>query len=226
MMPITLEVIAASVEDAIAADAGGAGRLELLSDLTGGGVTPSYGLIHAVRRATRLPIFVMIRARPGSFLYSPAEVAQMAEDARIARELGADGIVGVSARDVVTGLQQSITVTATSGLTEEEMKRILEERGDEMLEKKQTSQEFELRRDRVAIALAEIDGLRPAVQEALVRTRFGKDEVQKAEGVLTRVRQAIEARDPRALAEQEESLERTLQLFKGLAGTGRGPGAG
>jgi copper homeostasis protein len=93
MMPITLEVIAASVEDAIAAEAGGADRLELLSDLTGGGVTPSYGLIHAVRRATRLPIFVMIRARPGSFLYSPAEVAQMAEDARIARELGADGIV-------------------------------------------------------------------------------------------------------------------------------------
>jgi molecular chaperone DnaK len=141
-------------------------------------------------------------------------------------DISADGIVGVSARDVVTGLQQSITVTATSGLTEDEMKRILEDRVDEMLERKQTSQEFELRRDRVAASLAEIDGLRPAVQEALQRTRFGKDAVQKAEGVLTRVRQAIDARDARALAEQEESLERTLQLFKGLAATGRPPGAG
>jgi molecular chaperone DnaK len=136
-------------------------------------------------------------------------------------DISADGIVGVAARDVVTGLQQSITVTATSGLTEDEMKRILEERGDEMLEKKQTSQEFELRRDRVAASLAEIDGLRPAVEDALQRTRFGKDAVQKAEGVLTRVRQAIDARDARALAEQEESLERTLQLFKGLAEAGR-----
>jgi molecular chaperone DnaK len=127
---------------------------------------------------------------------------------------------------VVTGLQQSITVTATSGLTEEEMKRILEERVDEMLEKKQTTREFELRRDRVAATMAEIEGLRPAVQSALERTKFGKDAVQKAEGVLTRVRQAMDARDASGLADQEESLERTLQLFKGLAGSGRGQGAG
>ncbi|HVO21142.1 MAG TPA: Hsp70 family protein, partial [Anaeromyxobacter sp.] len=163
----------------------------------------------------------------GEFVLDGIRPARRGEvEIEVTFDISADGIVGVSARDVVTGLQQSITVTATSGLTEEEMKRILEERVDEMLERKQTSQEFELRRDRVAATLSEIDGLRPAVQQALERTRFGKDAVQKAEGVLTRVRQAIDARDARALAEQEESLERTLQLFKGLAGTGRGPGTG
>jgi molecular chaperone DnaK len=139
-------------------------------------------------------------------------------------DISADGIVGVSARDVATGLQQSITVTATSGLTEEEMKRILDEHIDEMLERKQTTREFDLRRQRTEGTLGEIEALRPAVQEALERTRFGKDAVQKAEGVLARVRQALDARDAAALAEQEESLERTLQLFKGLAGAGKGQG--
>src|SRR5512142_1601085 len=163
----------------------------------------------------------------GEFVLDGIRPARRGEvEIEVTFDISADGIVGVSARDVVTGQQQSITVTATSGLTEDEMKRILDERVDEMLEKKQTSQEFELRRDRVAAALAEIDGLRPAVQEALERTRFGKDAVQKAEGVLARVRQAIDARDARGLAEQEESLERTLQLFKGLAASGRPPGAG
>ncbi len=163
----------------------------------------------------------------GEFVLDGIRPARRGEvEIEVTFDISADGIVGVSARDVVTGQQQSITVTATSGLTEEEMKRILDERVDEMLEKKQTTQEFELRRDRVNATMTEIEGLRSAVQDALERTRFGKDAVQKAEGVLTRVRQAIDARDSHALAEQEESLERTLQLFKGLAGSGRGPGAG
>jgi molecular chaperone DnaK len=61
----------------------------------------------------------------------------------------------------------------------------------------------------------------PAVQAALERSKFGRDAVQKAEGVLTRVRQAIDARDMAALGEQLEALDRTLQLFKGLAGGAR-----
>ncbi len=163
----------------------------------------------------------------GEFVLDGIRPARRGEvEIEVTFDISADGIVGVSARDVVTGQQQSITVTATSGLTEDEMKRILDERVDEMLEKKQTSQEFELHRGRVAMALAEIEGLRMAVQEALEQTRFGKDAVQKAEGVIARVRQAIEARDAAALAALEEPLERTLQLFKGLAETGRGPGAG
>jgi molecular chaperone DnaK len=162
----------------------------------------------------------------GEFVLDGIRPARRGEvEIEVTFDISADGIVGVSAKDVVTGQQQSITVTATSGLTEDEMKRILDERVDEMLEKKQTTQEFELRKGRVTAALAEIEELRPAVQDALEKTRFGKDAVQKAEAVLTRVRQAIDAQDPHGLAEQEESLERTLQLFKGLAGAGKAPGA-
>jgi molecular chaperone DnaK len=163
----------------------------------------------------------------GEFVLGGIRPARRGEvEIEVTFDISADGIVGVSARDVVTGQQQSITVTATSGLTEEEMKRILDERVDEMLEKKASTQEFELRRDRVGPTLQQIEGLRPAVQEALERTRFGKDAVQKAEGVLARVRQAIDAHDSTALGELEESLERTLQLYKGLAEAGRAQGKG
>jgi molecular chaperone DnaK len=138
-------------------------------------------------------------------------------------EISADGIVGVAARDVDTGQQQSITVTATSGLTEDELKRILDEQLDDLLEKKATANEWEERRSRAAATLQEIEALVPAVHEALEKTKFGKDAVQKAEGVLARVRTAIDARDAAALGREEDNLERTLQLFKGLAAQARPP---
>jgi molecular chaperone DnaK len=152
----------------------------------------------------------------------PARRGEVSID--VAFEISADGIVGVSARDVDTGQQQSITVTATSGLTEDELKRILDEQLDDLLEKKATAGEWEQRRDRALAMLQEIEALVPAVHEALERTRFGKDAVQKAEGVLARVRTAIDARDVAALTREEENLERTLQLFKGLAAQARPPG--
>jgi molecular chaperone DnaK len=138
-------------------------------------------------------------------------------------DISADGIVGVSARDVDTGQQQSIAVTATSGLTENELKRILDEQIDDLLERKATAGEWEERRARALAVVAEIEALQPAVLEALDRTRFGKDAVQKAEGVLARVRAALAGRDAAALDREAEQLDRTLQLFKGLAAQARQP---
>jgi molecular chaperone DnaK len=138
-------------------------------------------------------------------------------------EISADGIVGVSARDVDTGQQQSITVTATSGLTEDELKRILDEQIDDLLERKATAGERDERRARVLAAIAEIEALRPAVLESLERTRFGKDAVLKADGVVARARAAAESGDAAALDREAEQLDRTLQLFKGLAAQARQP---
>lgn len=92
-MGITLEVIALTVEDALAAEAGGADRLELVCALTEGGLTPSFGMIEAICRAVRIPAYVMIRPRGGGFVYTPAEVDVMVRDAGIARDLGAAGVV-------------------------------------------------------------------------------------------------------------------------------------
>ncbi len=154
----------------------------------------------------------------GEFVLAGIRPARRGEvSIEITFDISADGIVGVSAKDVDTGQEQSINVTATSGLTEDELRRIIDEHLDDQLEKKQSTVELERSRSRITSAIAEIEGLVPAVQASLERSRFGRDAVQKAEGVLARARQALDGKDTEELARVEEALDRTLQLFKGLA---------
>ena len=78
---------------AAAACRGGADRLELCANLAIGGTTPSAALFRQVRRDWDIKINVLIRPRFGDFLYSEAEVEEMAETIRLFRDLGADGVV-------------------------------------------------------------------------------------------------------------------------------------
>src|SRR5512140_2156987 len=93
MARILIEVCCGSVDDALAAEQGGAGRIELCSALAVGGVTPSAGTIALTRRSVSLPIMVLIRPRAGGFCYSAQELAVMEADIDQALEKGADGIV-------------------------------------------------------------------------------------------------------------------------------------
>src|SRR5947209_4486520 len=91
-MPILLEVPVGSVEDALAAQAGGADRLELNAALALGGLTPSLGTLLEVKAAVRLPLIVMIRPRPSGFAYSDHDFRVMRRDVDLVLEHGADGI--------------------------------------------------------------------------------------------------------------------------------------
>ncbi len=90
---VLLEICCGSVEDAVAAESGGADRVELCSALFLGGLTPSLGMLVETRRRVQLPVMCMVRPRNGGFCYSPAELEVMEYDVDSALQRGADGIV-------------------------------------------------------------------------------------------------------------------------------------
>lgn len=88
------EICANSVESCLAAQEGGADRVELCAGIPEGGTTPSYGEIKIARKLlTSTLLHVIIRPRGGDFLYTPLEIERMEEDIRICKELGVDGVV-------------------------------------------------------------------------------------------------------------------------------------
>ena len=88
-----LEVIACTVEDAVAAELGGADRIELVRDLARGGLTPAIDLVSAVVDAVRIPVRVMIREEEPFVVSGPAVAETLCEAARAIGRLRVDGLV-------------------------------------------------------------------------------------------------------------------------------------
>ncbi|MFC5435188.1 copper homeostasis protein CutC [Rhodanobacter umsongensis] len=88
-----LEIAANSVASALAAQDGGAGRVELCTALELGGLTPSHAQIALARERLRIPLHVLIRPRAGDFLYSDLECETMQRDIEACAALGCDGVV-------------------------------------------------------------------------------------------------------------------------------------
>lgn len=88
-----LEVAANSAASAFAAQAGGAGRVELCASLDEGGVTPSHGTLVLAREGLDIPLYVLIRPRAGDFVYEDHEIEAMLDDIMHCRELGCEGVV-------------------------------------------------------------------------------------------------------------------------------------
>ncbi|CAL1516911.1 copper homeostasis protein CutC [Chitinophaga sp. MM2321] len=92
-MSFTLEICAASVASCIAAEAGGANRIELCDNLLEGGTTPSYATIAVAREKVKIDLYPIIRPRGGDFLYSDLEFDIMKKDVEICKQLGCNGVV-------------------------------------------------------------------------------------------------------------------------------------
>ena len=88
-----LEIIGMSAEDAKIIEDCGADRIELVSALTEGGLTPSFGLIEKVVNSVKIPVNVMIRHHAKSFVYSKEDISIMQKDISVVKEIGANGVV-------------------------------------------------------------------------------------------------------------------------------------
>lgn len=88
-----VEIAANSLKSAIAAEQGGADRVELCEFLEGGGVTPSFGTIAYTRDKLNIPLHVLIRPRVGDFCYGEEELEIMLRDVSMCRQLACDGVV-------------------------------------------------------------------------------------------------------------------------------------
>lgn len=88
---LLIENCAGDLPSCLAAERGGASRIELCAALPEGGTTPSYGTVALAVKRCHLPILPIIRPRAGDFLYSSDEADVMVEDMRRLRSLGVAG---------------------------------------------------------------------------------------------------------------------------------------
>lgn len=111
-----LEIAANSLASALAAQTGGAGRVELCGALELGGITPSHATIAMARERLRIPLYVLVRPRAGDFLYDDDECEAMRRDIETCVALGCDGVVlGVLDADGDVDMERCYGLIAAAG---------------------------------------------------------------------------------------------------------------
>lgn len=132
-------------------------------------------------------------------------------------EINADGIVNVSAKDLETGGEQSITVTSSSGLTLEEISSMAG-KAEELAVARRSDDAEEAVRQEAETIVAEIEQLFPEVEQVVAESEFGRDAIEKARAVVERVQLLIERKDMDGVQEQLDALKRTRRMFRGVVG--------
>jgi molecular chaperone DnaK len=156
----------------------------------------------------------------GEFILTGLRKAKKGQvEIEVAFEINSDGIVSVQAKDTETGQAQSIQVTASSGLTQDEIKNMMTTAQDYMVERR-TDERFEGVKQEAETLIAEIERLFPDIERAVGSADFGRDALSKARGAVERTRSAIESKSTPAVEQQVEQLGRTLRMFKGVVTRG------
>jgi len=132
-------------------------------------------------------------------------------------EINADGIVSVRAKDLETGQQQSITVTATSGLTGDELEKMADDARDFAVQRKQSDEAEQVLQEAQKL-IGQIEALFPDVEQVVAGSDFGRDAIEKARGVVEKAKDLLERRETDELLEQIDALARTQRMFRGVVG--------
>jgi molecular chaperone DnaK len=131
-------------------------------------------------------------------------------------DISSDGMVSVSATDKSTGREQSIQVTASGRMSEEELQKIVAT-NEEFAVAEKNVEKFNQMKTEAERVLREIDRLLPAVQEFIGASDFGDDALKKVEVVKERARRALQMQDIEALRTVLEPLERAVGMLKGVS---------
>ena len=130
-------------------------------------------------------------------------------------DINAEGIVSVSARDRETGQRQSITVTASGKLTEEELQKIMESQRDYMLEAR-SAEVAAQRMAEVGTLVRELREMIPRLQDLTGGSEFGMDAIARAQKVIASAEAAMAGKDLKLLTDAVDQLNRTSSLFRGM----------
>lgn len=117
-MTVLVEAAVESLDAALAAAEGGAHRLELCADLPRGGTTPTEQLLRESVSRLKIPIFVLVRPRPGGFVYTNAEHHVMLGQIGQAKRAGAAGVVtgALTAREEIDQIRTAELIAAARPL--------------------------------------------------------------------------------------------------------------
>lgn len=152
----------------------------------------------------------------GEFILTGLRAAPAGEvEIEVTFDINADGIVAVSAKDLETGQEQAITVTASAGLTQEEIESMIQENQDHLVSRRNVEQ-LESLKVKTQRTLMEVERMLPQVLEILQASEFGQDAIRKANGVIDRARLAISAENSDELQGVADALNRTHSMFKGV----------
>jgi molecular chaperone DnaK len=150
----------------------------------------------------------------GEFMMTGLRKAKRGEvDIDVIFDISADGIVSVSAIDVQTGLRQSITVTSSSGLTDEEVKTAAEANEDWMLGQKEDP-EWKSRKARAEELLGKFDAMWPDLKKA-ADNGLGQEPLQRAQAAISVARLQITQKESEGLLSSIDRLERMLGALQG-----------
>jgi molecular chaperone DnaK len=153
----------------------------------------------------------------GEFILTGLRKAKRGEvEVEVTFDISPDGIVSVSAKDVETGKEQSIQVTASNRLTDDELQRIMKE-NDEYAVAEKGEEVFTALRTEIERSIREVERLRHDVATVMSTSDFGGDALNKADRLVERAKRAIAMKDLEALKDVREPLERTATMFKGVA---------
>jgi molecular chaperone DnaK len=152
----------------------------------------------------------------GEFILTGLRQAPRGEvEIEVTFQIDTDGIVSVSAKDLENGKAQSIQVTASSGLTRDEIDTMMENAKDYLVERR-SNEEFERLKQQAETLCAELERTLPEVERMVGNSEFGRDALAKARSAISQAKTAASGQDAGALATQLASLERTQRMFRGV----------